>query len=69
MDVSLLVTGLAPLRSILRLLCFGVGRCLMARLSDSTFAGGAPKKRPGRHVKSPNKRKPGKKAYRGQGRV
>ena len=41
----------------------------MARLSDSTFAGSAPKKRPGRHVKSPNKRKPGKKAYRGQGRV
>ena len=41
----------------------------MARLSDSGFEAKAPKKRPGRHAKSPNKRAPKKKAYRGQGRV
>lgn len=43
----------------------------MARLSDSSFEGKAPRKRPGRHAKSPNKRKAGasRKAYRGQGRV
>lgn len=43
----------------------------MARLGDSTYKSNGTAKRPGRHAKSPNKRKKGAtmKKYRGQGRV
>jgi hypothetical protein len=43
----------------------------MARLGDSNYQKRSAPSRPGRHAKSPNKRKKGatQKKYRGQGRV
>ena len=43
----------------------------MARLGNSSYQQRAKPSRPGRHAKSPNKRKKGatQKKYRGQGRV